>query len=236
MNGNGNGTALIDLHDVKKVFVTDEVETHALAGIHLTVNKGEYVSISGPSGCGKSTLLAILGLLDTPSDGAYELNGTRVENMKLSERARVRNREIGFIFQAFNLIGDLTVYENVELPLTYRNMPSAERKKLAKEALERVGMAHRMKHYPSQLSGGQQQRVAVARALAGHPSILLADEPTGNLDSANGEAVMTLLRELHQDGATICMVTHDPRYALLAERSITLFDGRIVEEQRAVNV
>ncbi|MGA2601649.1 MAG: ABC transporter ATP-binding protein [Bryobacteraceae bacterium] len=235
MNGNGNGTALIDLHDVKKVFVTDEVETHALAGIHLTVNKGEYVSISGPSGCGKSTLLAILGLLDTPSDGAYELNGTRVENMKLSERARVRNREIGFIFQAFNLIGDLTVYENVELPLTYRNMPSAERKKLAKEALERVGMAHRMKHYPSQLSGGQQQRVAVARALAGHPSILLADEPTGNLDSANGEAVMTLLRELHQDGATICMVTHDPRYALLAERSITLFDGRIVEEQRAVN-
>jgi putative ABC transport system ATP-binding protein len=235
MNGNRNGTPLIDLQDVKKVFVTDDVETHALAGIHLTVNKGEYVSISGPSGCGKSTLLAILGLLDTPSDGAYELNGTRVENMKLSERARVRNREIGFIFQAFNLIGDLTVYENVELPLTYRNMPSAERKKLAKEALERVGMAHRMKHYPSQLSGGQQQRVAVARALAGHPSILLADEPTGNLDSANGEAVMTLLRELHQDGATICMVTHDPRYALLAERSITLFDGRIVEEQHAVS-
>jgi len=233
MSGNGNGTALIALDDVKKVFVTDEVETHALAGIHLTVNKGEYVSISGPSGCGKSTLLAILGLLDTPSDGAYELNGTRVENMKLSERARVRNREIGFIFQAFNLIGDLTVYENVELPLTYRNMPSSERKKLAKEALERVGMAHRMKHYPSQLSGGQQQRVAVARALAGHPSILLADEPTGNLDSANGEAVMNLLSELHRDGATICMVTHDPRYAQLAERSITLFDGRIVEERAA---
>jgi putative ABC transport system ATP-binding protein len=233
MSGNGNGTALIALDDVKKVFVTDEVETHALAGIHLTVNKGEYVSISGPSGCGKSTLLAILGLLDTPSDGAYELNGTRVENMKLSERARVRNREIGFIFQAFNLIGDLTVYENVELPLTYRNMPSSERKKLAKEALERVGMAHRMKHYPSQLSGGQQQRVAVARALAGHPSILLADEPTGNLDSANGEAVMNLLSELHRDGATICMVTHDPRYAQLAERSITLFDGRIVEETAA---
>src|ERR1700676_138321 len=230
MGGNGNGTALIALDDVKKVFVTDEVETHALAGIHLTVNKGEYVSISGPSGCGKSTLLAILGLLDTPADGAYELNGTRVENMKLSERARVRNREIGFIFQAFNLIGDLTVYENVELPLTYRNMPSSERKKLAKEALERVGMAHRMKHYPSQLSGGQQQRVAVARALGGHPSILLADEPTGNLDSANGEAVMTLLSELHKEGATICMVTHDPRYARCAERSITLFDGRIVEE------
>ena len=235
MSGNGNGTPLISLDDVKKVFVTDEVETHALAGIHLTINKGEYVSISGPSGCGKSTLLAILGLLDTPSDGGYELNGTRVEHMKLSERARVRNREIGFIFQAFNLIGDLTVYENVELPLTYRNMPSSERKTLAKEALERVGMAHRMKHYPSQLSGGQQQRVAVARALAGHPSILLADEPTGNLDSANGEAVMNLLAELHRDGATICMVTHDPRYAQLAERSITLFDGRIVEEIRAVN-
>jgi len=234
MSGNGNGTPLIALDDVKKVFVTDEVETHALAGIHLTINKGEYVSISGPSGCGKSTLLAILGLLDTPSDGGYELNGIRVENMKLSQRARVRNREIGFIFQAFNLIGDLTVYENVELPLTYRNMPSSERKTLAKEALERVGMAHRMKHYPSQLSGGQQQRVAVARALAGHPSILLADEPTGNLDSANGEAVMNLLSELHRDGATICMVTHDPRYAQLAERSITLFDGRIVEETAAV--
>jgi len=235
MSGNGNGTPLIALDDVKKVFVTDEVETHALAGIHLTINKGEYVSISGPSGCGKSTLLAILGLLDTPSDGGYELNGIRVENMKLSQRARVRNREIGFIFQAFNLIGDLTVYENVELPLTYRNMPSSERKTLAKEALERVGMAHRMKHYPSQLSGGQQQRVAVARALAGHPSILLADEPTGNLDSANGEAVMNLLSELHRDGATICMVTHDPRYAQLAERSITLFDGRIVEETAAVS-
>jgi len=230
----GNGMSLISLDDVKKVFVTDEVETHALAGIHLSINKGEYLSISGPSGCGKSTLLAILGLLDTPSDGAYNLNGTRVENMRLSERARVRNREIGFIFQAFNLIGDLTVYENVELPLTYRNMPSSERKKLAKEALERVGMAHRMKHYPSQLSGGQQQRVAVARALAGHPSILLADEPTGNLDSANGEAVMNLLSELHQEGATICMVTHDPRYAQRAERSITLFDGRIVEEKAAV--
>jgi putative ABC transport system ATP-binding protein len=180
--------------------------------------------------------LAILGLLDTPSDGAYELNGTRVENMKLSERARVRNREIGFIFQAFNLIGDLNVYENVELPLTYRNMPSSERKKLAREALERVGMSHRTKHYPSQLSGGQQQRVAVARALAGHPSILLADEPTGNLDSANGEAVMNLLAELHRDGATICMVTHDPRYAQLAERNITLFDGRIVEERESVTV
>ncbi len=226
-----NAQALISLKSVFKVFSTDEVETHALAGIELNVRKGEYISISGPSGCGKSTLLAILGLLDTPSDGSYVLNETRVDQMKLSQRARVRNREIGFIFQAFNLIGDLTVYENVELPLTYRNMPADERKKLVKDALERVGMSHRIKHYPSQLSGGQQQRVAVARALAGRPSILLADEPTGNLDSANGEAVMSLLSELHQEGATICMVTHDPRYALYADRTITLFDGRIVEER-----
>ncbi|MBZ5607939.1 MAG: ABC transporter ATP-binding protein [Acidobacteriia bacterium] len=227
---NTDATTLIALQDVFKVFTTDEVETHALAGIELNIRKGEYLSISGPSGCGKSTLLAILGLLDTPTQGTYVLNGTRVDQMKLSERARVRNREIGFIFQAFNLIGDLTVYENVELPLTYRNMPSAERKTQVRDALERVGMSHRMKHYPSQLSGGQQQRVAVARALGGHPSILLADEPTGNLDSANGEAVMSLLSELHKEGATICMVTHDPRYARCAERSITLFDGRIVEE------
>lgn len=224
-------TTLISLKSVTKVFSTDEVETHALAGIELNIRKGEYVSISGPSGCGKSTLLAILGLLDTPSDGTYMLNNTRVDQMKLSHRARVRNREIGFIFQAFNLIGDLTVYENVELPLTYRNMPASERKKLLKDALERVGMSHRIKHYPSQLSGGQQQRVAVARALAGRPSILLADEPTGNLDSVNGEQVMSLLSELHQEGATICMVTHDPRYARCADRTITLFDGRIVEEQ-----
>jgi len=222
--------SLIHLDDVKKVFVTDEVETHALAGIHLDIQKGEYLSIAGPSGCGKSTLLAILGLLDSPSDGTYILNSKPVQNLKLSERARIRNREIGFIFQAFNLIGDLTVYENVELPLTYRGMPSAERKKRVHEALERVGMSHRVKHYPSQLSGGQQQRVAVARALAGDPSILLADEPTGNLDSANGEAVMDLLRELHRGGATICMVTHDPRYARYADRNIHLFDGRIVEE------
>ncbi len=228
---NSDAMTLISLKSVTKVFTTDEVETHALAGIELKIRKGEYVSISGPSGCGKSTLLAILGLLDTPSDGTYVLNETRVDQMKLSERARVRNREIGFIFQAFNLIGDLTVYENVELPLTYRNMPAAERKKLVRDALERVGMSHRMKHYPSQLSGGQQQRVAVARALAGRPSILLADEPTGNLDSANGEPVMALLSELHKEGATICMVTHDPRYARCAERTITLFDGRIVEEK-----
>ena len=224
---------LIHLTGVNKVFTTDEVETHALAGIELDIRRGEYVSISGPSGCGKSTLLAILGLLDTPSTGEYTLNDTPVARMKLSERARVINREIGFIFQAFNLIGDLTVYENVELPLTYRSMPAAERKTRVKEALERVGMAHRMKHYPSQLSGGQQQRVAVARALAGQPSILLADEPTGNLDSANGEQVMELLSELHREGATVCMVTHDPRYARCADRSITLFDGRVVEETTA---
>jgi putative ABC transport system ATP-binding protein len=222
--------ALIKLEGVKKVFVTEDVETHALSGIHLEIKKGEYVAIAGPSGCGKSTLLAILGLLDSPSEGLYTLNNQPVQNLKLSERARIRNREIGFIFQAFNLIGDLTVYENVELPLTYRGMSGAERKKRVHEALERVGMSHRVKHYPSQLSGGQQQRVAVARALVGSPSILLADEPTGNLDSANGESVMELLGELHRGGATICMVTHDPRYALLADRTVRLFDGRIVEE------
>jgi putative ABC transport system ATP-binding protein len=226
-----NGSqSLIRLESVSKVFVTDEVETHALSGIHFELKKGEYLSIAGPSGCGKSTLLAILGLLDTPTDGTYYLNDKPVTGLKLSERARIRNREIGFIFQAFNLIGDLTVYENVELPLTYRGMPGAERKRRVQESLERVGMSHRMKHYPSQLSGGQQQRVAVARALGGDPLILLADEPTGNLDSANGEAVMTLLRELHRGGATICMVTHDPRYADFADRTLRLFDGRIVEE------
>src|SRR6266536_2520235 len=227
---------LIRLDAVSKVFVTDEVETHALQSIYFDVKKGEYLSISGPSGCGKSTLLAILGLLDTPTHGTYYLNGKPVSGLKLSERARIRNREIGFIFQAFNLIGDLTVYENVELPLTYRGMPSSERKKRVQEALDKVGMSHRMKHYPSQLSGGQQQRVAVARALCGDPLILLADEPTGNLDSANGEAVMELLRDLHRGGATICMVTHDPRYAAHADRSIHLFDGRVVEERRSEKV
>src|ERR1700749_441593 len=225
---------LIHLDGVTKVFVTDEVETHALSGIHIDIQRGEYVSISGPSGCGKSTLLAILGLLDSPTSGTYILNGKPVQSLKLSERARIRNREIGFIFQAFNLIGDLNVYENVELPLTYRGMGSAERKKKVHEARERVGMSHRVKHYPSQLSGGQQQRVAVARAIGGDPAIMLADEPTGNLDSANGEAVMELLRELHRGGATICMVTHDPRYARYADRSIRLFDGRIVEESGGV--
>ena len=230
---NSSAKPLIHLDGIKKVFLTDEVETHALSGIHLSVMPGEYVAIGGPSGCGKSTLLSILGLLDTPSEGGYTLNGKAVANLSLSERSRIRNREIGFIFQAFNLIGDLTVYENVELPLTYRGMPSSERKKNVQEALDKVGMSHRMKHYPSQLSGGQQQRVAVARALAGHPAILLADEPTGNLDSKNGEAVMQLLSDLHKQGATICMVTHDPRYVRFADRAIHLFDGRVVEESVA---
>ena len=221
---------LIKLEGVTKVFYTDEVETHALAGIHLEIRNGEYLAIAGPSGCGKSTLLSILGLLDTPTGGTYMLNNRPVANLTAAERARTRNREIGFIFQSFNLIGDLNVYENVELPLTYRGMKSAERKERVMAALEKVGMAHRSKHLPSQLSGGQQQRVAVARAVAGSPSILLADEPTGNLDSKNGEAVMELLRELHREGATICMVTHDPRYARHADRSIHLFDGRVLEE------
>jgi putative ABC transport system ATP-binding protein len=224
---------LLRMDAVTKVFYTDEVETHALAGIHLEINQGDYISIAGPSGCGKSTLLSILGLLDSPTEGVYQLNGKPVQGLSLSERARIRNREIGFIFQSFNLIGDLTVYENVELPLTYRGMNSAERKKRVNAALEKVGMAHRAKHLPSQLSGGQQQRVAVARAVVGDPLILLADEPTGNLDSTNGEAVMDLLRELHRGGATICMVTHDPRFARHADRSIHLFDGRVVDEDQS---
>ena len=224
--------ALIHIEDLTKIFYTDEVETHALSGIHLSIRKGEYVAICGPSGCGKSTLLSILGLLETATTGRYRLNGQSVENLSFSDRSRIRNQEVGFIFQSFNLIGDLTVYENVELPLTYRQrMPSAERKERVMESLERVGMAHRVRHYPSQLSGGQQQRVAVARALAGHPSILLADEPTGNLDSRNGEAVMELLGDLHRRGATICMVTHDLRFAKHAQREIHLFDGKIVAEE-----
>jgi len=222
--------SLIETRDLWKTYVMGSEEIHALRGVSITIDRGEYVAISGPSGCGKSTLLAILGLLDTPSDGSYILSGEPVAKLSAADRARIRNRQIGFIFQAFNLIGDLTVYENVELPLTYRGMSSAERKTRVQNALERVGMSHRMKHYPSQLSGGQQQRVAVARAVAGDPVILLADEPTGNLDSTNGEAVMELLRELHRGGATICMVTHDPRYARHADRSIHLFDGRVVEE------
>jgi putative ABC transport system ATP-binding protein len=223
--------SLIQMKGIKKVFYTDEVETHALTNVHLTLQRGDYVSISGPSGCGKTTLLSILGLLDSPTEGQYVLNDHSVDGLSFADRARIRNREIGFIFQAFNLIGDLTVYENVELPLSYRGMASAERKERVMEALERVSMSHRTKHYPSQLSGGQQQRVAVARAVVGKPSILLADEPTGNLDSKNSEAVMTLLDELHDQGATICMVTHDPRWARHANRNVSLFDGRIVAEE-----
>lgn len=230
-----NPAPLLQLDGITKVFLTDEVETHALSGIHLHIAKGEYVSIAGPSGCGKSTLLSILGLLDTPTDGTYLLNGQSVANLDFTQRARIRNREIGFIFQSFNLIGDLTVYENVELPLTYRGMSAGQRRTAAQAALEKVGMSHRLNHYPSQLSGGQQQRVAVARALVGSPSILLADEPTGNLDSKNGEAVMELLRELHREGATLCMVTHDPRFARHADRTIQLFDGRVLEEHEAAS-
>ena len=221
---------LIRLDNLSKVFYTDEVETHALAGIHLEIQKGDYVAIAGPSGCGKSTLLSILGLLDSPTDGLYQLNGNAVQDLNLAQRARIRNREIGFIFQSFNLIGDLTVFENVELPLTYRGMRATERRERSQKALERVGMGHRAKHLPSQLSGGQQQRVAVARALVGEPSILLADEPTGNLDSRNGDAVMELMRDLHRNGSTICMVTHDPRFARHADRTVHLFDGRVVDE------
>jgi putative ABC transport system ATP-binding protein len=231
MNATADAPALIRLQAVKKVFVTDDMETYALAKIDLEVRQGEYLAIAGPSGCGKSTLLSILGLLDTPSEGEYWLDGTPVAQLTLAQRARVRNRRIGFVFQSFNLIGDLTVYENVELPLTYQGLSSADRKARTMKALDRVGMTHRTKHYPAQLSGGQQQRVAVARAVATDPSVLLADEPTGNLDSKSGEAVMALLRDLHRGGATICMVTHDPRYARHADRSIHLFDGQIVEER-----
>jgi len=227
---------LIQIEEMTKVFYTDEIETHALSGVHLTINKGEYVAMSGPSGCGKSTLLSIIGLLDTPTSGKYLLNSKPVENLDFGDRSRIRNQEIGFIFQSFNLIGDLTVYENVELPLTYRGTSAAERKQKVQHALERVGMAHRLRHYPSQLSGGQQQRVAVAQAMVGEPLILMADEPTGNLDSKNGEAVMELLRDLHRNGATVCMVTHDQRYANFAERTIHLFDGRIVEETQEARV
>jgi len=225
------GETLIRLDGIRKIFYTDEVETHALSGIHLEIRSGDYLSIAGPSGCGKTTLLSILGLLDTATEGTYSLNGRAVSGLSDIERARVRNREIGFIFQAFNLIGDLTVYENVELPLSYRGIGAADRKRRAESALERVGMAHRVRHYPAQLSGGQQQRVAVARAIAGEPVILLADEPTGNLDSRNGETVMSLLRDLHRSGTTICMVTHDPRYALYAERTVHMVDGQIVRDE-----
>jgi putative ABC transport system ATP-binding protein len=228
---NDKNTALISMEGIQKVFYTDEMETYALADVHLDIHDGEFVEVVGPSGCGKSTLLSLMGLLDTPTDGEYLLDGESVADLSASERARVRNQHIGFIFQAFNLIGDLTVYENVELPLTYRGMSGAERKERVNRALERVGMSHRMDHYPSQLSGGQQQRVAAARAVVGDPLILLADEPTGNLDSTNGEAVMNLLRELHEEGSTILMVTHDPRYSAYAQRTIRLFDGRVLDEE-----
>ena len=229
MTTNGNGKALIHLEGITKVFLTDEVETHALSDVHFEIRQGEYVAISGPSGCGKTTLLSILGLLDTPTGGDYTLAGESVARLAPADRARVRNRQIGFIFQAFNLIGDLTVFENVELPLTYRDMAASERRDRVAKALERVGMSHRAKHFPAQLSGGQQQRIAVARAVAGDPAILLADEPTGNLDSKNGEAVMELLQEMHQNGSTICMVTHDARYANHAGRQVMLFDGKVVD-------
>jgi putative ABC transport system ATP-binding protein len=231
-----NSIPLIQLENIEKVFLTDEIETHALSGVNFEIRHGDYVSISGPSGCGKSTLLSILGLLDSPTSGKYELRGEPVENLNYAERARVRNREIGFIFQSFNLIGDLTVWENIELPLTYRGLTKEERRERVDEALAKVGMTARAKHYPAQLSGGQQQRVAVARALGGRPSILLADEPTGNLDSKNGDAVMKLLAELHAEGATICLVTHDERFARDAQRTIRLFDGQVVTGEPATTL
>jgi len=231
---NTSSQRLIRLTGITKVFFADEMETHALSGVHLEIDGGEYVSIAGPSGCGKSTLLAILGLLDVPTEGDYQFKGQTVSELTPAERARIRNREIGFVFQSFNLIGDLTIFENVELPLTYLGMKTAERRRRVGAALEKVGMGHRSKHLPSQLSGGQQQRVAVARAVVAEPSVLLADEPTGNLDSINGQLVMELLRDLHRHGTTVCMVTHDPRYALYADRTIHLFDGRIVEEKAEV--
>jgi len=227
-----NGDELIEIDGLQKIFFTDEVETRALAGIKLDIKAGEFVSIAGPSGCGKSTLLSILGLLDQPTEGNYLLAGRPVTSLSVDEQSEIRNREIGFIFQNFNLIGDLTVYENVELPLTFRKMAAAERRERVNDALEKVGLGHRAKHFPNQLSGGQQQRAAVARAVAGRPLILLADEPTGNLDSKSGESVMSLLRALHTEGATICMVTHDPRYAAHANKHIQLFDGQIVAEKK----
>lgn len=228
-----NNSALISLQNISKVFLTDEIETHALSDINLTIAEGEFLSISGPSGCGKSTLLSILGLLDSPSSGSYNLAGKEVASLNNNERSRIRNMDVGFIFQSFNLIGDLTVYENVELPLVYRGLPSSERKTRVLEALEKVQMSHRQSHYPHQLSGGQQQRVAVARALGGTPRILLADEPTGNLDSKNGAKVMDMLQELNNEGATICMVTHDERYNSIASRIVHLFDGKIIDETLA---
>ena len=223
---------IIELKQLSKTFSTDEVETLALSNINLTIHEGEYLAITGPSGCGKSTLLSLIGLLEIATSGQYQLNGHEVTGLNKAERAQVRNKEIGFVFQSFNLISDLTVYENVELPLTYRNdLSKSDIKARVEKALADVDMSHRKKHYPSQLSGGQQQRVAIARALSGSPSLLLADEPTGNLDSKNAQIVMDLLKELHQKGTTICMVTHDPRSAHEAQRAISLFDGQIVEDK-----
>jgi len=233
---NNHNQLLISLEKITKIFQTEEIETHALAGVHMEIRAGEYVAVDGPSGCGKSTLLSIIGLLDTPTSGVYQLKEEDVAQLSLSQRARIRNREVGFIFQSFNLIGDLTVQENVELPLSYRRLRTSEQKNLAGEALEKVGMTHRRQHYPAQLSGGQQQRVAVARAIVGNPAIILADEPTGNLDSKNAEAVMELLAALHRDGSTICMVTHDPRWVYFADRTIHLFDGRIVADEETAEV
>ncbi|RKH42639.1 ABC transporter ATP-binding protein [Corallococcus sp. AB049A] len=232
MTNDGEAKALLQLDGLTKVFETEEVETHALSNIQLTVRQNEWVAIVGPSGSGKSTLLAVLGLLDTATRGSYLLDGRSVLDLSPTDRAKVRNQHIGFIFQSFNLIGDLTVFENVELPLTYRGLPAQERKQRVERALERVGMAHRARHLPGQLSGGQQQRVAVARAVAGDPLILLADEPTGNLDSKNGEAVMQLLSDLHKAGSTICMVTHDPAHARISTRTVSLFDGRVVQDEQ----
>jgi putative ABC transport system ATP-binding protein len=226
--------SLIDLQGIKKVFYTDEVETWALDDIHLAIGQGEYVSISGPSGCGKSTLLSVMGLLSSATEGKYFLNGAETTGMNQVDQARVRNREVGFIFQAFNLIGDMSVFENVELPLTYRDdLNKKQRRELVATALEQVNVTERQKHFPSQLSGGQQQRVAIARALVGRPKVLLADEPTGNLDSRNAQLVMDLLAALHEQGSSIVMVTHDPRWAEQADRQIALFDGKIVEDRLA---
>jgi putative ABC transport system ATP-binding protein len=226
------GETIISLSDVSKTFLTDRMETRALSGIFLDVRKGDFLSIFGPSGCGKSTLLSIIGLLDRQTAGTYMLDGTDVQKLDMKGRSRIRNQVIGFIFQNFNLIGEMTVFENVELPLVYRGVPEKERRRMVREALERVEMSHREDHLPSQLSGGQQQRVAVARALVGRPKLLLADEPTGNLDSKNGDAVMHMMHELHQSGSTICMVTHNEGYNAIASRVVHLFDGRIVSEAR----
>lgn len=227
-------SALLQLKGINKSFFTDEIETRALSDITLSVQQGEYISLSGPSGCGKSTLLSVLGLLDTPTGGNYLLNSKDVSSLSSDERATIRSREIGFIFQSFNLISDLSVSENVMLPLMYQS--DVDKNTAAQRmdrVLDRVGMSHRKDHFPSQLSGGQQQRVAVARALINEPSIILADEPTGNLDSKNAQAVMELLSDLHNDGSTICMVTHDPRSAEQAQRQINLFDGEIVSDENA---